>query len=160
MNFLASGDQANESVLYRDFQELLYRAYLEDRKIIQRLRDKLKDPDYISDLEMTLMQDWQNINPRSIDPRKQGRSKYYPNSHDPQQGVRVYEDRNPKAMKKLREIIDRRNKNINIKITNKITENHLSEILKRTDFTDLTQYLDARAAADAKVLKQNKRLSL
>ena len=49
---------------------------------------------------------------------------------------------------------------LNIKITNKITENHLSEILKRTDFTDLTQYLDARAAADAKVLKQNKRLSL
>ena len=150
-----------KDMLYRDFQELLYRAYLEDRKIIQRLRDKLKDPDYISDLENDPeLQDWQNINPRSIDPRKQGRSKYYPNPHDPQQGVRVYEDRNPKAMKKPREIIDRRNKKLNIKITNKITENHLSEILKRTDFTDLTQYLDARAAADAKVLKQNKRLSL
>ena len=151
-----------KDMLYRDFQELLYRAYLEDRKIIQRLRDKLKDPDYISDLENDPeLQDWQNINPRSIDPRKQGRSKYYPNPHDPQQGVRVYEDRNPKAMKKLREIIDRRNKNmLNIKITNKITENHLSEILKRTDFTDLIQYLDARAAADVKVLKQNKRLSL
>jgi hypothetical protein len=49
---------------------------------------------------------------------------------------------------------------LNIKITNKNTENHLLEILKRTDFTDLTQYLDARASADAKVLKQNKRLSL
>ena len=49
---------------------------------------------------------------------------------------------------------------LNIKITNKITENHLFEILKRTDFTDLTQHLDARAAADVKVLKQNKRLSL
>ena len=49
---------------------------------------------------------------------------------------------------------------LNIKITSKITENHLLEILKRTDFTDLTQYLDARAAADTKVLKQNKRLSL
>ena len=49
---------------------------------------------------------------------------------------------------------------LNIKITNKNTENHLSEILKRTDFTDLTQYLDARASADVKVLKQNKRLSL
>ena len=40
-----------KDMLYRDFQELLYRAYLEDRKIIQRLMDKLKDPDYISDLE-------------------------------------------------------------------------------------------------------------
>ena len=49
---------------------------------------------------------------------------------------------------------------LNIKARNKMTDNHLSEILKRTDFTDLTQYLDARAAADAKVLKQNKRLSL
>ena len=49
---------------------------------------------------------------------------------------------------------------LNIKITNKIAENHFSAILKRTDFTDLTQYLDARASADAKVLKQNKRLSL
>lgn len=100
-----------KDMLYRDFQELLYRAYLEDRKIIQRLRDKLKDPDYISDLENDPeLQNWQNINPRSIDPRKQGRSKYYPNPYDPQQGVRVYEEKNPKAMKKLREIIDRRNK--------------------------------------------------
>ena len=100
-----------KEMLYRDFQELLYRAYLEDRKIIQRLRDKLKDPDYISDLENDPeIQDWQNINPRAIDPRKQGRSKYYPNPYDPLQGVRVYEEKNPKAMKKLREIIDRRNK--------------------------------------------------
>ena len=49
---------------------------------------------------------------------------------------------------------------LNIKITNKITEIHLSEILKRTDFTNLNQYLDACASADANVLKQNKRLSL
>ena len=75
-----------KDMLYRDFQELLYRAYLEDQKIIQRLRDNLKDPDYISDLENDPeIQDWQNINPRSIDPRKQGRSKYYPTPHDPQQ---------------------------------------------------------------------------
>ena len=151
-----------KDMLYRDFQELLYRAYLEDRKIIQRLRDKLKDPDYISDLENDpKIRDWQNNNPRSIDPRKQGRSKYYPNPHDPQQGVRVYEDRNPKAMKKyVRLLIGETRNMLNIKITNKITESHLSEILKRTDFTDLTQYLDARASADVKVLKQNKRLSL
>ena len=151
-----------KDMLYRDFQELLYRAYLEDRKIIQRLRDKLKDPDYISDLENDPeLQDWQNINPRSIDPRKQGRSKYYPNPYDPQQGVRVHEEKKPKEMKKLREIIDRRNKkHAKHQDQNKITENHLSEILKRTGFTDLTQYLDARAAADVKVLKQNKRLSL
>ena len=40
-----------KDMVHRDFQELLYRAHLEDRKIIQSLRDKLKDPDYISDLE-------------------------------------------------------------------------------------------------------------
>ena len=40
------------------------------------------------------LQDWENINPRAIDPRQRGRSKYYPNPIDPQQGVRVYESRN------------------------------------------------------------------
>ena len=41
------------------------------------------------------------INPRSIDPRKQGRSKYYPNRLNPQEGVRVFESRNKRAAKKV-----------------------------------------------------------
>ena len=47
---------------------------------------------------------------------------------------------------------------INIKITSKTIGNNLKQILSRTDFLDYEQYLEARTAADLKLLKQNKRL--
>ena len=49
---------------------------------------------------------------------------------------------------------------MNKKITNKNTENNLKQILAKTDFLNLEQYLEARTAADLKLLKQNKRLML
>jgi len=100
-------------MLFRDFVELLYRAYLEDKGILNALRDKLKDGSYLQDLEDDPeLQDWQQINPRAIDPRRSGRSKYYPNTYNPQEGVRVFESlqsKNPKALKKIREIVKKRN---------------------------------------------------
>jgi len=47
---------------------------------------------------------------------------------------------------------------MNIKITSKNVENNLKQIISRTDFIDYEQYLEARTAADLKLLKQNKRL--
>ena len=47
---------------------------------------------------------------------------------------------------------------MNIKITSKSTENNPKQIISRTDFLDYEQYLEARTAADLKLLKQNKRL--
>jgi len=47
---------------------------------------------------------------------------------------------------------------MNIKITSKNIENNLKQIISRTDFLDYGQYLEARTAADLKLLKQNKRL--
>jgi len=100
-------------MLFRDFVELLYKAYLEDKGILKTLRDKLKDGSYLQDLEDDPeLQDWKEINPRSIDPRRSGRSKYYPNLYNPQEGVRVFESlqsKNPKALKKIREIVKKRN---------------------------------------------------
>lgn len=100
-------------MLFRDYVILLYRAYLEDREIIKSLRDKLKDGSYLQDLEDDPdLQDWQEVNPRAIDPAKRGRSKYYPNPYSPQEGVRVFEslqDKNLKALKKLREVVAKRN---------------------------------------------------
>jgi hypothetical protein len=97
-------------MLFRDFVELLYKAYLEDRKIIQTLRDKLKDGSYLQDLEDDPgLDDWQQINPRAIDPRQISKSKYYPNLYNPQEGIRVYESKQTRAMKKVMEIIRRRN---------------------------------------------------
>lgn len=73
---------------------LLYRAYLEDRGVIKRLRDKLQDSSYLDDLENDPeLSNWQNADLSSIDPRKRQKSKYYPSSYDPQQGVRVYEQK-------------------------------------------------------------------
>ena len=47
---------------------------------------------------------------------------------------------------------------MSIKITGKTIENNLKQIVSRTDFLDYEQYLEARTAADLKLLKQNKRL--
>ena len=100
-------------MLFRDFVELLYKAYLEDRGILKTLRDKLKNGSYLQDLEDDPeLQDWDEINPRAIDPRRSGRSKYYPNPYNPQEGVRVFEDiqsKNLKALKKIKEIVKKRN---------------------------------------------------
>jgi len=46
-------------------------------------------------------------------------------------------------------------RNINRKL-----ENNLKQILAKTDFLNYEQYLEARTAADLKLLKQNKRLML
>ena len=145
---------------FRDYVELLYKAYLEDREIIKRLRDKMKDGSYLQDLEDDPgLQDWENINPRAIDPRQRGRSKYYPNPIDPQQGVRVYESRSKRAARKILDAVKRRDR-LDIKIISKNTENNLKQILAKTDFLNYEQYLEARTAADLKLLKQNKRLML
>ena len=97
---------------FKDYVELLYRAYLEDEKILQRLREKMQDADYLKRLDGDPdFQDWNQVNPRDIDPRKQSRSKYYPHPLDLQQGVRVFESNKNKAMSKVREIIKRRQKN-------------------------------------------------
>ena len=96
---------------FKNYVELLYRAYLENEKIIQRLREKLQDIDYLKRLEGDPeFQDWDQINPRDLDPRKRSRSKYYPHLLDLQQGVRVFEG-SKKAVNKIREIIKKRQKN-------------------------------------------------
>ena len=46
-------------------------------------------------------------------------------------------------------------RNINRKL-----ENNLKQILAKTDFLNYEQYLEARTAADLKLLKHNKRLML
>ena len=45
-----------------------------------------------------------------------------------------------------------------LKITSKTFEGDLRRIVSKTDFLDAQQYLEARVAADLKLLKQNKRL--
>ena len=49
---------------------------------------------------------------------------------------------------------------MSIRITSKNVEGNLKQILAKTDFSNYEQYLEARTAADLKLLKQNKRLVL
>ena len=49
---------------------------------------------------------------------------------------------------------------MDIGITSKNNENNLKQILAKTDCLNYEQYLEARTAADLRLLKQNKRLVL
>ena len=49
---------------------------------------------------------------------------------------------------------------MSIKIQGKKIEANLKQILAKTDFLNYEQYLEARTAADLRLLKQNKRLVL
>jgi len=49
---------------------------------------------------------------------------------------------------------------MSVKIQGKNIESNLKQILMKTDFLNYEQYLEARTAADLRLLKQNKRLVL
>ena len=49
---------------------------------------------------------------------------------------------------------------MSIKIQGRKIENNIKKILAKTDFLNYDQYLEARTAADLRLLKQNKRLVL
>ena len=49
---------------------------------------------------------------------------------------------------------------MSLKIQSKKIESNLKQILAKTDFLNYEQYLEARTAADLRLLKQNKRLVL
>ena len=148
-------------MMFRDYITLLYRAYLDDRGILKTLRDKLKDGSYLQDLEDDPdLQDWQEINPRAIDPRRSGRSKYHPNPYNPQEGVRVFEDiqsKNPRALKKIKEVVKKRNSK-NAENDDKRLESQIKEILQNTTHSSPEEYLMARVAADHKTIKQKRKL--
>ena len=128
-------------ICIQDFQELLYRAL----KIERSSRDlgRLKDPDYISDLENDPELQTVNINPRSIDPRKQGRS-VYPNLTILGKGGVMKE---PKAMQNFARLSIRETETC-YQDANKITE--IIYLRSSGEQTLLLQYLDARAATDAR----------
>ena len=81
-------------MVFREFCELLYGAYLEDKNYIQKLRDRIKSEEFQKDV----MYDTAYLNYMSINPREpstyQQKVKYIPHELDPEQGIFVYEDQN------------------------------------------------------------------
>jgi hypothetical protein len=79
-------------MLFRDYVELLYQAYLQDKGYIETLRKKIQSEEFNKEqLYDPAFQNWKQINPADRDTSRQ-RVKYHPSPVDPQQGVYVYED--------------------------------------------------------------------
>jgi hypothetical protein len=80
-------------MLFRDYVELLYQAFLQDKGYLTTLRDKIKSDSWTKEqLHDPAFQNWKSINPRDPSTYQQ-QVKYYPNDIDPEQGVYVYESR-------------------------------------------------------------------
>lgn len=89
-------------MVFRDYVQLLYKAYLEDQGVISKLRDKVKDSSYLQDLDDDPgFDNWQSAARRKI--------RFHPSKINPQEGTAVYEARS-RALSNLIEVIDRRNK--------------------------------------------------
>ena len=82
-------------MLFRDYVELLYQAYLQDASYLQTLRDKIKADEFNKDqMYDPAFDDWKSIDPTNPETHHSNRIKFHPvNSYDPQQGVYTYEDR-------------------------------------------------------------------
>jgi hypothetical protein len=81
-------------MLFRDYVELLYQAYLQDKEYLQTLRDKIQKDKFNSDsIFDPAFENWKSIDPRSAEKGELPRWKYHPNPIDPETGVYVYEDR-------------------------------------------------------------------
>ena len=81
-------------MLFRDYVELLYQAYLQDKGYIQSIREKIQSEQFNKDqMYDPAFENWKSIDPRRVEKGELPRWKYHPNPIDPETGVYVYEDR-------------------------------------------------------------------
>jgi hypothetical protein len=91
-------------MLFRDYIEILWQSYLEDRGYLQKLRDKIRSEEFNKDqMYDPAFEGWESIDPRNPETHHGNRMKFHPNPHDPQQGVITYESRE-ESREKLRVI--------------------------------------------------------
>ena len=90
-------------MLFREYVELLYQAYLEDRGYIQKLRDTIKSEEFNKDqMYDPSFEDWKSVDPRNPDTYHGNRIKCHASSpYDPQQYIYTFEERE-KARKILK----------------------------------------------------------
>ena len=100
-------------MVFREFCELLYGAYLEDKNYIQKLRDRIKSEEFQKDVMYdTAYLNYMSINPRDPSTYRQ-KVKYIPHELDPEQGIFVYENRNrdQENWKVIKDCINKRRRN-------------------------------------------------
>jgi hypothetical protein len=79
-------------MLFREYVELLYQAYLQDKGYLQTLRDKIKSSAFNQDqMSDPAFENWKDIKPDDSSTYHQSRWKYHPHPMDPQTGVFVFE---------------------------------------------------------------------
>ncbi len=80
-------------MIFREYVELLYQAFLQDKGYIETLRERIQSEEFNKDqMYDSAFQNWKSINPADPYSYRQ-KVRYYPNEVDPQQGVFIYEDR-------------------------------------------------------------------
>ena len=100
-------------MVFREFCDLLYAAYLEDKNYIQKLRDRIKSEEFQKDV----MYDTAYLNYMSINPRDpstyQHKVKYIPHELDPEQGIFVYDHkiRDQENWRVIKDCINKRRRN-------------------------------------------------
>lgn len=93
-------------MLFRDFVELLFRAYLEDHAVLERLRKKLKTTDHtVSAQGLDNSSDWRQALPADLRHSLDAKSRYYPSTLNPQNGVRVYEECDLTVSSKFKKLV-------------------------------------------------------
>ena len=100
-------------MLFRDYVELLYQAYLQDKGYIQTLRDKIAKEEFNADqMYSPEFANWKSIDPRRVDQGELPRWKFHPHPLDPESGVYVYEDRSKakEHWKVIKECLNKRRK--------------------------------------------------
>ena len=103
-------------MLFRDYVELLYQAYLQDKGYLQTLRDKIQKDKFNSDsIYDPAFENWRSINPRRVEKGELPRWKYHPNLLDPETGVYVYENmiKAKENWRIIKEVMSKRNRNDN-----------------------------------------------
>jgi len=90
-------------MLFRDYVELLYQAFLQDKDYLQTLRDKIKSEVWNKDQMYDPAFDcWKSIDPRNPESYHGNRIKFHRSDLNPEQGVYTYEQDHIDAREKLR----------------------------------------------------------
>ena len=80
-------------MLFREYVELLYQAYLQDKGYLQTLRDKIRSEEFNQDqMYDPAFENWKEIKHEDPATYHQARWTYYPSPVDPQAGVFVFEE--------------------------------------------------------------------
>lgn len=75
-------------MLFRDYIELLYQAYLQDKGYLGTLRDRIKSKEFSKDqMYDPGFENWKSIDPRRQETHQRKINRFYPNPYDPEQGI-------------------------------------------------------------------------